>query len=100
MSIRLDTANPDTWSVAGELTFASVPTIQAESPGWFAAPPAALDMAGVARIDSAGIALLAEWARRAQLAGTALRLTNVPPGMLALSATMGLDRLLKIDPAD
>jgi len=97
VSIHVDTSDPDNWKVEGALTFASVPEIQARSPGWFASPPAALDLAGVERIDSAGIALIIEWARRARLAGADMRLVNVPAGMTALSRTTGLHRLLKID---
>lgn len=97
MSIRLDTGDPDTWTVAGPLTFSSVPELQERSLEWFSSPPAALDLAGVERIDSAGIALVIEWARRAKLADADMRLVNVPAGMTALSKTTGLDRLLKID---
>jgi len=97
VSIRVNTENPDTWTVNGPLTFASVPELQERSLGWFASPPGALDLGGVERIDSAGIALVIEWARRAKLAGADMRLVNVPPGMTALSKTTGLSRLLNID---
>lgn len=97
MTVRLNRDNPDTWTVEGELTFAAVPEVQERSPEWFSEPPGTLDLAGVERIDSAGIALVIEWARRARLAGADMRLVNVPAGMTALSKTTGLDRLLKID---
>lgn len=99
MSIRLNTDDPDTWKVEGALTFASVPEVQERSLDWFASPPAALDLAGVERMDSAGIALVIEWARRAKLAGADMRLVHVPAGMTALSKTTGLHRLLRIDDA-
>jgi len=97
VSLQLDTENPETWKVSGEMTFASVPAIQDQSPELFSSPPRSLDLAGVERIDSAGIALVMEWARRAKVAGVAMRLVNVPPGMTSLSKTTGLDRLLNID---
>lgn len=97
MSIRLNTDDPETWTVAGPLTFASVPELQERSLPWFASPPSTLDLSGVERIDSAGIALVIEWARRAKMAGADMRLVNVPAGMTALSKTAGLDQLLKID---
>jgi phospholipid transport system transporter-binding protein len=97
VSIRLNTENPETWTVEGSLTFASVPEVQEKSLDWFAAPPGILDMAGVERIDSAGIALVIEWARRAKLAGGDMRLVNVPAGMTSLSKTTGIDQLLNID---
>ncbi len=97
MSIQVNTDDPETWTVAGPLTFASVPEIQRRSLEWFASPPRLLDLAAVERIDSAGIALIIEWARRAKLSGADMRLVNVPAGMMALSKTTGLDRLLNID---
>lgn len=97
MSIRLNTDDPDTWTVAGPLTFASVPAEQERSLERFASPPGKLDLAGVEDIDSAGIALVIEWARRARLAGADMRLVNVPAGMTALARTTGLNELLNID---
>lgn len=97
MSIQLDTENADHWKVEGELTFASVPRIQDQSLEWFSSPPDILDLANVERIDSAGIALIIEWARRARLAGADMKLINVPAGMSSLSTTAGLNLLLNID---
>lgn len=97
MSGRLNTDDPDTWKVEGELTFASVTDLQDRSPERFESPPQTLDMGGVGRIDSAGIALVVEWARRARAAGGGMRLINVPEGMTALAKTTGLDQLLNID---
>lgn len=99
MNIRLNTDDQESWKVAGELTFASVPEVQERSLERFSSPPAALDLAGVERIDSAGIALIIEWARRAKLSGVTMHLVNVPAGMTALTKTTGLDRLLNIDGA-
>jgi len=94
---RVNTDDPDAWTVAGELTFASVPALQEHSPGWFSSPPKTLDLAGVERIDSAGIALVIEWARRARLAGGDMRMLNVPASMTSLARTTGIERLLNID---
>lgn len=99
MSLRLDTEDPETWKVTGEMTFASVPALQGQSPELFSSPPQTLDLSGVERIDSAGIALVMEWARRARAAKVNMRLVNVPPGMMSLSKTTGIDRLLNIDGA-
>ena len=97
MSIRLNTDDPDAWTVEGELTFASVPEVQEDTPLRFSSPPRTLDLAGVERMDSAGIALIIEWARRARAAGADMRLVNVPAGMVSLAKTTGLDRLLNIE---
>lgn len=97
MSIDLNRDDAEAWTVDGELTFATVPEVQDNSLEHFSAPPGTLDMAGVTRIDSAGIALVIEWARRAKLARKSMRLVNVPAGMTALSKTTGLTHLLNID---
>lgn len=97
MSVELNTDDPRSWTVTGELTFASVPEIQESSPEYFSSPPETLDMAGVTRIDSAGIALVVEWSRRARLAGKSMRVVNVPAGMMSLSKTTGLISLLNIE---
>jgi len=97
VSVEVDRSDNHTWSVSGELTFATVPAVQDSSPGWFDAPPADLDLGGIDRMDSAGIALVMEWARRAALAGREMRLVNVPEGLAALAQTTRLSRLLKID---
>lgn len=97
MSGRLDTDDSGTWKAEGELTFASVPALQDRSPDRFSSPPGTLDLSGVERIDSAGIALVVEWARRARTAGGTMRLVNVPDGMLSLAKTTGLAQLLNID---
>jgi len=96
----LNTSDDGAWTVEGELTFASVPALQDRTQALFDAPPATLDLAGIERIDSAGIALVVEWARRARGTGASMRLVNVPAGMLALSKTTGLIRLLNIDDPD
>jgi len=92
----LKTGDGEAWAVEGELTFATVPALQRRTLEHFNAPPASLDLAGVERIDSAGIALIIEWARQARRAGAGMRLVNVPAGMRALSKTTGLTRLLNI----
>jgi phospholipid transport system transporter-binding protein len=97
VTVRLNTEDAGHWKVEGELTFASVPELQDESLERFASPPGTLDLAAVERIDSAGIALIIEWARRARIAGGDMKLVNVPAGMTSLSKTAGLSKVLNID---
>lgn len=97
MNIRLNKDAADHWKVEGELTFSSVPQLQDESLAEFESPPGTLDLGAVERIDSAGIALIIEWARRARLAGADMKLVNVPAGMMSLSKTAGLEQLLNIE---
>lgn len=54
-----------------------------------------VDLSGVTRTDSAGLALLVHWSRRARVRGARLELRNVPGQMLSIARTVGLEgRLL------
>lgn len=44
-----------------------------------------LDLEGVTRCDSAAVALLLEWRRRARAAGVKLRYENLPENLLAIA---------------
>ena len=55
------------------------------------------DLGAVERSDSAGVALLLEWVREAQRRGAGIRFQNMPPQMLAIARTSGLDKLLPCD---
>jgi phospholipid transport system transporter-binding protein len=57
-----------------------------------------LDLSGITRADSAGLALLLEWLRRARQAGTALTLENVPAQMRSLIEVADLDQVLPLNP--
>jgi phospholipid transport system transporter-binding protein len=79
----------------GELSFASVPELDASSvPVFRGCPELAIDLSGVARSDSAGLALLIEWARRARQVDQALRYTGLTEQMLELVRVSGLDKVL------
>ena len=54
------------------------------------------DLAGVERADSAGLALLIEWMRRARRAGRPVRFLNLPPQMLEIARAASLDRVLPL----
>jgi phospholipid transport system transporter-binding protein len=59
--------SPTTQSVTGALTFETVPGLYQNSSNWFAgAGDLTIDLAQVERTDSAGLALLIEWLRRAE----------------------------------
>ncbi|HEU0195644.1 MAG TPA: STAS domain-containing protein [Nevskiaceae bacterium] len=57
-----------------------------------------LDLSGVERIDSAGIALLLELTRRARAAGKPLHLCGLAERPRALIDFMGVGELLDLDP--
>lgn len=68
-----------TRAVSGALTFDTVPNLYKESAVWFEGTgDLTLDLAQVTTTDSAGLALLVEWLRRAHDAKRGLRFVNIP----------------------
>lgn len=84
--------------VAGELGFATVTSALAGSEPLFGPGEGELifDLGGVERADSAGLALLIEWMRRARRADRPVRFLNMPPQMLQIARAAGLDRVLPL----
>jgi phospholipid transport system transporter-binding protein len=63
----------------GEISLANASMLLRESTAWFsAARTLQIDLSGISRSDSAGAALMLEWARRARKAGGDIRYLNVP----------------------
>lgn len=68
-----------THAISGALTFETVPGLYKVSAVWFEGTgDLTLDLAQVTNTDSAGLALLVEWLRRARDAKRSLRFTNIP----------------------
>jgi phospholipid transport system transporter-binding protein len=86
--------------VAGDLSFETVPALYQESLGWFAGDgELVIDLARVTRTDSAGLALLLEWLRRAHTARRPLRFVNIPAQVQTLIRINGLTDALSVPPA-
>lgn len=85
-------------AIAGELTFANVmPTLQRLRPATATGSgPLELDLSGVTRVDSAGLALLLELARNARAAGRELKLIGAPEQLRRLAGFFGLTPLLAL----
>ncbi len=91
---------PGVLRLEGELSFATVPELWRTTPF---PPPGegalVLDLGGVRRADSAGLALMVEWLRAARRAGRELRLRAMPEQMRAIARVSGLDRILPMEGA-
>ena len=88
-------AGSTTQSVTGALTFETVPGLYQSSSSWFAGTgDLTIDLAQVTRADSAGLALLIEWLRRAQSANRKLRFANIPAQVQTLIRINGLQDAL------
>ena len=85
----------------GELSFTTVPALLAESQRLLSASVGTdagitIDLQGVGRTDSAGLALLVEWTRNARGQGVEITFLNIPPQMLALARLSGLEGVLSL----
>lgn len=83
------------YALSGELSFVTVPDLYRPGNHLFGADPlVSLDLSGITRVDSAGIALLIELTRAVRHAGGELRLEGAPPQLLALAGVGGLEKVL------
>lgn len=81
--------------ISGVLDFDSVPVIFSESLACFGTSgDIVLDLSGVTRANSAGLALLLEWQRLARRGGRVFRLHNLPPSLRNIAAMSELQELL------
>ena len=87
-------ADDGRWILAGPLTINNVAGVLASSVGMPLPPTGRVDLKAVDPVDSAGIAILLEWKRRAAAEGVALAFENVPPTMASLAELYGVDELL------
>ncbi|MBL1261463.1 MAG: STAS domain-containing protein [Thiotrichaceae bacterium] len=100
---QLESQPDGVFLLSGELSFASVPgVLRASQPlltsGIERDVAITIDLQGVGRSDSAGIALLVEWARNANYQNSEITFLNIPPQMLALARLSGLEAVLGLSP--
>ncbi len=78
------------------LTFATTPQLYLQTGNMFNTPLPLLtfDLAGVTRVDSAGLALMLEWRREAQRRGKNIRFQNIPAQLAAIAKVSGLNGIL------
>lgn len=82
------------WSVTGELSFNTVPVLYEQARGAFATRlPDSVDLVGVERVDSAGVALMLEWIRTLKAHGRSLKFRNIPPHMASIAELCGVGHL-------
>lgn len=95
--LRLDSSD-GRLSLRGELDHAGVADALAQSRNWLTAGNGTLqvDLSGVTRSESAGIALLLEWLREARRRGREIEFLGPPEQMRSLLKFFDLERLLPI----
>lgn len=85
---------PDRYALVGPLTFESVPSLWQQGAQLVAAQSCVtLDLEGVTRTDSAGLALMIEWLRTAKSKNARLHFRNVPMQLHAIAAATGVEHL-------
>lgn len=82
------------WVLAGPLTINNVASVLAASVGTPLPATGKVDLQAVDPVDSAGVAILVEWKRRAAAESVRLAFENVPPTMASLAELYGVDDLL------
>ena len=86
-------------AITGELTFATIPGVLAQSAEYEARPDLpdklVIDFTGVSGVDSAAVALLLEWRRQALRRGKTLAFTNLPANLVALAQLYGVADLIQ-----
>ncbi len=89
----------EVFTVQGALSFETVPGVLVESDKYEGRTDLpdrlVIDFAQVTAVDSAAVALLLEWRRRAQRAGKTLAFVNLPANLLALARLYGVADLIQ-----
>lgn len=99
-AFNVDRRSDGRYAVSGELTFATVPAVLRETRGWFTEGGAiAVDLAGVSRADSAGLALLLEWLRSAKQRSARVVFEHMPAQIHAIARLTALEPVLEMGPA-
>ena len=85
--------------VTGELTLDTVAAIfqQGEDAARRGLRPREVDLGGVTRVDSSGLALILEWQARANRDEQHLKLSNAPADLLSLASLCEAAGLLQLD---
>jgi phospholipid transport system transporter-binding protein len=83
------------FELAGDLVFDNAAHVLEEGDAAFRGRPRVdVDLVRVGRVDSAGLALLLEWAVAAREAGRVVSYRNLPSGVLALAGISDVSELL------
>lgn len=95
---HLTQTSPGHWRLDGALTLAATAALAPQVPGADGGQ-VTLDLAGVVRASSAGVALLLEWKAALRSAGAELVLQNAPSALRRLAELAHVEDLLWLAPA-
>jgi phospholipid transport system transporter-binding protein len=86
------------WAPAGPLTMDSVATVLAASTEVALPGTGVVDLQRIDAVDSAGVALLLAWKRRAESEGKPLVFAHLPTSLDSLARLYGVEELLVAEP--
>ena len=96
----IEATGDGSWILAGDLSFSTVPRlikgIDIRSTG---RNHISIDLAGVTRSDSAGLALLVEWLRESERLDKTVAFLHMPAQMQSIARICGLGEILQLDAA-
>lgn len=97
-SVRLTLTEDGRVHLAGELSFQTVPGFFSTNRDLFSQGDHDLhvDLDGITRADSAGIALLIEWRRQAKAQKRTIRFYNIPSQLLSIARLSGVETILNL----
>lgn len=93
---QLDALGRNRFRVAGDLTFSTVASLVSRFDNEFGKGDLLVDLSGVSHADSASLALLMEWERRAVANGTELRYSGLPSQMESIAQLSDLSDALPL----
>lgn len=95
MSVRIETDTAGA-KVSGSMTMDNAAALLAQGVAALAAGRTAFDLAGIAEVDSSGLAVLFGWQRAAQAQGKSLAIVNPPHNLRSLADVYGVTELLPL----
>ncbi len=99
-SVTLSERAAGVWQLSGVLDMSSVPALREAARTLVNGRSVLLDLTGVTRMDSAGLALLVDWQGQARRQGHELRYRNIPSGIVAIAEVYGLCGILPVERSD
>ena len=86
---------PGRLALSGPLVFATAGELLDAGRSMFAGTSGvSIDLSGVTKVDSAGLALLLEWLRLGQAEGRSVRFTALPEKLLAIARLSNVEEML------
>lgn len=84
------------------MTLSTVAKLFEQAGGVFegASAPDEIDLGGVSRVDSSGLALLLEWQARRQQSGGTLRISRAPEDLVRIASLCSAQELLHLGARD